>query len=269
MDLGDDGGVFEADTGAMNTQPTLLLVHGSWHTGAAWAPVQAHLASAGVHSLAPTLAGHGAGVDRAGVAHDDYVTSVLDAMASEPGPVVLVGHSFGGSVISRVARLRPERCEGLIYYSAFVPRDGERVADSLPESLISFLNDAAASTADRSIALPYDLFRGAFANTADDATATALHRLLVAEPHAPIFETLHEAGLDGLDIPSAYVHCRHDYTLPPGAFHPGQSSRLRAPALIEVDSDHEALITAPHRLASALLGAVAAIEPARGRLVVP
>src|SRR5262249_2413771 len=108
MDLGDDGGVSEPDNEAMNTQPTLLLVHGSWPTGSSWARVQAHLAPAGVRSLAPTLAGHEPGVDRAGVTHDDYVTSVLDAVASEPDPVILVGHSFGGSVISRVARLRPE-----------------------------------------------------------------------------------------------------------------------------------------------------------------
>jgi pimeloyl-ACP methyl ester carboxylesterase len=253
----------------MNTQPTLLLVHGSWHDGSSWAGVQAHLDPAGVRSLAPTLAGHESGADRARVTHDDYVASVLETLATEPGPVVLVGHSFGGSVISRVARLRPERCQGLIYYSAFVPRDGERVADSLPPAFLEFLDDAAAASPDRSLALPYDLFRQAFANTADATAAAALYPALVPEPHGPIFETLPLAGLEGHDIPSAYVHCRHDHTLPPGTFHPGQSSRLRAPALIEVDGDHEALLTAPDRLASALLDAVAAMAPRPRHAAVP
>jgi hypothetical protein len=110
---------------------------------------------------------------------------------------------------------------------------------------------------------------GAFANTAEEAAAEALYPELVPEPHGPIFETLPLAGLDGHDIPTAYVHCRHDHTLPPGTFHPGQSRRLGAPALIEVDGDHEALLTAPDRLASALLDAVAAMALPRRRAAVP
>ena len=54
--------------------------------------------------------------------------------------------------------------------------------------------------------------------------------------------------------------------MPPGTFHPGQSSRLREPALIEIEGDHESLLTAPERLADALLEALDAIDAAhRGR----
>jgi pimeloyl-ACP methyl ester carboxylesterase len=88
------------------------------------------------------------------VTHEQYVASVLRALEAEPEPVVLVGHSFGGSVISRVAELRPERCRRLVYYSAFVPRDGERVADSLPAEMLAFIDGATAASADRSTALP-------------------------------------------------------------------------------------------------------------------
>jgi pimeloyl-ACP methyl ester carboxylesterase len=244
----------------MSGQPTLLLVHGSWHGGSSWAGVQAHLASAGVRSLAPTLPGHQPGADRSRVTHDDYVASVLDALTTQPGVVVLVGHSFGGSVISRVALLQPERCQALIYYSAFVPRDGERVADSLPPGMVEFLNDSADASPDRSIALPYDRFRHAFANTADDATAEALFELLVPEPHAPIFEPLTLPSVDEPAPPAAYIHCRHDRTMPPGTFYPGQSSRLREPTMIEIDGDHETLLTAPGRLAATLLDALGAMH---------
>jgi pimeloyl-ACP methyl ester carboxylesterase len=235
--------------------PTFLLVHGSWHIGDCWSAVAAHLREAGFSVATPTLAGHGTDCDR-DVTHDDYVHSVVAALDRLPGEIVLVGHSFGGSVISRVAELRPDRCRLLVYYSAFVPLDGERVADSLPEPLLAFLEESAAATLDRSVTLPLDLFTGAFANTTDPDTAAALYERLVPEPAAPIFEPLSLPCFPELEIPSAYISCARDLALPPGSFQPGQSSRLDAPRLIEIDADHEALLTAPRRLAWALLEAV-------------
>ena len=254
------------DSPASPTLPTLVLVHGSWHDGGCWSPVQEQLAAAGVRSIAPTLPGHGLGDDRVGVGHGDYVASVADAMAGLCGPAVLVGHSFGGTVISRVAELHPEQCRGLVYYSAFVPRDGECVADSLPAQFIEFLDQAAAASSDRTIELPDQALREAFANTADENTLGRIRALLVPEPHAPIFETLALPGFPTLPIPAVYITCRDDRTMPPGTFHPGQSSRLREPELIEIEGDHESLLTAPERLADALLEALDAIDAAhRGR----
>jgi pimeloyl-ACP methyl ester carboxylesterase len=235
---------------------TLILVHGSWHTGSCWSAVQEQLADAGVDSLAPTLPGHGADDRALDVRHSDYVSAVIEALDEVAGPTVLVGHSFGGSVISRVAELRPDRCRGLIYYSAFVPRDGESVADSLPPQFIDFLNQAAAASPARAIALPEHLLREAFANTADEHALARIRCELVAEPHAPIFETLSLPSFPVLEIPAAYITCHDDRALPPGAFHPGQSDRLREPELIEIEGDHECLLTAPRRLADALTEAL-------------
>ena len=238
----------------MNGNPTFLLVHGSWHVGDCWSGVAAHLREAGFPVATPTLAGHGTDCNR-DVNHDDYVRSVIAELDQLSGEIVLVGHSFGGSVISRVAELRPERCGLLVYYSAFVPRNGERVADSLPEPLLAFIEESAASVPDRSVTLPLDLFASAFANTADAAAAAALHQRLVPEPYGPIFEPLSLPRFSALGIPSAYISCGQDLALPQGSFHPGQSSRLNAPQLIEIAADHEALFTAPRRLAWALLEA--------------
>jgi pimeloyl-ACP methyl ester carboxylesterase len=235
---------------------TLILVHGSWHTGSCWSAVREHLAEAGVDSRAPTLPGHGATERDLEVRHADYVSAVLDVLDAIATPAVLVGHSFGGSVISRVAELRPDRCRGLIYYSAFVPRDGESVADSLPPQFIEFLDQAAAAGPERAITLPDQFLREAFANTANEHTLAKIAAQLVAEPHAPIFETLSLPSFPTLEIPTAYITCRDDRALPPGTFHPGQSSRLRAPELIEIEGDHECLLTAPQRLADALIEAV-------------
>jgi pimeloyl-ACP methyl ester carboxylesterase len=248
---------------APSTCSTLLLVHGSWHDGTCWSAVQQRLAAVGVRSIAPTLPGHGPDDDRLNVSHQDYVGSVADVLDGIRESAVLVGHSLGGTVISRVAELRPEQCHGLVYCSAFVPRHGERVADSLPEHFIDFLDLAAGASADRTIELPDEILREAFANTADDETVARIRTLLVPEPHAPIFETLSLPSFPTMEIPTVYVNCRQDQTMPPGTFHPIQSSRLRDPELIEIDGDHEALLTAPEHLADALIAALDAIDTSR------
>jgi pimeloyl-ACP methyl ester carboxylesterase len=258
------------DTPAPSPASALILVHGSWHDGSSWSAVQEQLAAVGVRSIAPTLPGHRPGDDRLAVSHNDYVSAVIAELDAVRGPVVLVGHSFAGSVISRVAQLRPEDCHGLVYYCAFVPRDGERVADSLPAQFIEFLDHAAGASADRTIELPDQALREAFANTADESTVARIRALLVPEPYAPVFETLSLPGFPGLRIPAVYIACRDDRTMPPGTFHPGQSSRLPEPELIEIEGDHETLLTAPERLADALLEALDAIDAVhRGRREYP
>ena len=247
---------------ATSGAPTVILVHGSWHTGACWSPVQDQLATAGVGSIAPTLPGYGPDDDRLGVTHDDYVAAVIAVLEKAPPPAVLVGHSFGGSVISRVAELRPQQCYGLVYYSAFVPREGEQVADSLPAEFVEFLNHAARARTDRAIELPDEALRDAFANTADEDTLRKIRRLLVPEPSGPIFEALALPNFPSRRIPTVYITCRDDRTMPSGTFHPGQSSRLHQPTLIEIEGDHETLLTAPERLADALLRALDVIHGA-------
>jgi len=251
------------DTSAATEPAPMVLVHGSWHDGRCWSAVQAQLDAAGVGSVAPTLPGHGNGSDPRRVTHDDYVSCVIEQLDRMSTAAVLVGHSFGGSVISRVAELRPERCHGLVYYSAFVPRDGERVADSLPAELLDFLEHSASASPDRTVALPEALLRDAFANTADAETLKRIAAQLVPEPHAPIFEKLSLQTFAVGRIPAAYIACRDDLALPPGAFHPGQSSRLVDARVIQIEGDHESLFTASERLADALLDALNALDVAR------
>jgi pimeloyl-ACP methyl ester carboxylesterase len=240
------------------SKPTFLLVHGSWQASWSWDPVRARLHARGYRTLAPTLPGHAPGANRSAVSFADYESSVLNVLDHElESPVVLVGHSFAGAIISRIAELRPERCQALVYYSGFVPRDGESVASNLPAAMLESIRHLSARSSDGSVALPYDLFRGAFVNTADEASARALYARFAPEPCPPIFEPLALPHNHRHGIPAAFIACRQDLSLGPGVFHPGQSSRLDQPRLIEVEGDHEALLTNPAALADALLNAVA------------
>jgi len=238
--------------------PTFLLVHGSWQAGWSWQAVRDRLQACGYRTLAPTLRGHAPGDDRAAVSFADYELSVLRALDRETdGPVLLVGHSFGGAVISRIAELRPERCHSLIYNCGFVPRDGESVADNLPVHMLEAIRHLSANSADGSVALPYEVFRNGFVNAADEETARVLYERFTPEPYTPIFEPLALPRNHHHGIPVTFIACRQDQSLGPGIFHPGQSSRLERPRVIEIDGDHEALLTNPGALSDALLEALA------------
>src|SRR5262249_4372887 len=98
-----------------------VLIHGSWHAGWAWQAVIRQLEAKGYRAHAPTLPGHEPGARRVGLKHQDYVDAVVEHVKRhELCDVILVGHSFGGSVISRAAEFLANRIKGLVYVNAFV-----------------------------------------------------------------------------------------------------------------------------------------------------
>lgn len=110
---------------------TFVLVPGACHGGWWYAPLVAALESEGHFADALTLAGLGPeGLTGAGQlnldSHVDQVASALASAAETAGElVVLVGHSYGGSVITGVADRAPGQVRALVYLDAFVPDDGD------------------------------------------------------------------------------------------------------------------------------------------------
>jgi len=102
-----------------------VLVHGAWMGKSAWDPVAARLRKDGEEVIQVELPAHGddpTPADKATL--HGYVEAVVAAIG-ERKDVVLVGHSFGGVVISGVAEEIPERIGRLMYVAAYLPRDGE------------------------------------------------------------------------------------------------------------------------------------------------
>lgn len=235
---------------------TFVLIHGSWHGGWAWQAVIRHLEARGDHAYAPTLAGHGPQVQRIGITHSDCVDSVTSFIRQHDlQDVILVGHSFGGSVISRVVEDLPSRIKRLIFLDAFVLEDGQNVYDNLPQFLIELLDQLAQESPDNTTLLPWEIWRDHFIQDASEEVARTLWELLSPEPNQPNVEKLDLKAFYSLNIPKSFIYCRQDMTLSPGSFYPRMSSRLGTYKLVEMDGSHEVLFTRPAELAEKLIEA--------------
>src|SRR5688500_15997271 len=109
----------------------IILIHGSWHGAWCWYKVTPRLESAGHRVLVPDLPAHGRSwrALRGLVTLGRMTRTITDLVDDLDGPVVLVAHSRGGIVASRVAELRSRKVAKLVYLASFMLQDGERVAD--------------------------------------------------------------------------------------------------------------------------------------------
>lgn len=171
---------------------TFILVHGAFQDASGWAGVAERLTAAGHTAVAVTLPGRGDGRSAGDVTMADYVAAVQVAIQNADGPVVLVGHSFGGMVISAVAEDNPSNIASLVYVAAYLPRIGTKPGDSMQDLAMSdhhgaWKQDSFVVAPDYSTASVNPRDRGAiFANDADAATAEAITSAMVDEPLAPM-----------------------------------------------------------------------------------
>src|SRR5579863_5519840 len=109
----------------------MVLLHGSWHTGEHLEPVADRLRSKGHVVFTPTILGHGFGVDKSVdlAAQVDDMQSYI--VSEDLEDIVLVGHSYGGVLISRLAEEIPERIRRLVFWSAFVLQPGHCLMDEV------------------------------------------------------------------------------------------------------------------------------------------
>ena len=144
-----------------------VLIHGSWHDGSAWQPTLDHLRKKGHTAVAPTIAGHGKGVNKR-VNHADCVRSILEYIAGNSlKDIVLVGHSFGGTIISKVVEAIPERIRRLVFVNGFVVRDGNSLTDEIPPVFGALFAELARNSEDQTVMLPFQIWRETFINDAD------------------------------------------------------------------------------------------------------
>lgn len=124
-------GATQIELRSKNRRQTYVIVHGAWGGGWAFKEVDSILTAAGCKVYRPTLTGLGERVHLSNTNIDlqTHITDVVNLILWEDlHDIVLVGHSYGGMVITGVADRVPDRIAHLIYLDAFVPEHGESVA---------------------------------------------------------------------------------------------------------------------------------------------
>jgi len=234
---------------------TFVLVHGAWHGAWCWRDVTPLLESAGHRVLAPDLPGHGEDASPAGeMTLESYARRVRETIEESPEPVVLVGHSMGGIVVTQAAQQVPDRVARLVYVTAFLPADGQSLAD-LAHSVEggdrvqpNLVVDEATGTCVVATDALVDVFYGE-CSAEDAAYATAR---LVPESLAVVVAPVHVTADGAGRIPRVYVECLNDrgLTLP---LQRHMRSARPCDVVLELDADHSPFFSRPQELARHLL----------------
>jgi pimeloyl-ACP methyl ester carboxylesterase len=237
---------------------TFVLVHGAWHDGSCWDGVVKRLNLRGHNAFAPTMGGRGAGVATR-ITHAELCQPIVDFIVGQNVyDFVLVGHSYGGTVVSKVVEQVSDRVRRLVYVNAFVLSDGESLNDVAPPPYRQLFKDAAAASTDNTVRLPFDIWRDAFINDGDEDLVRSTYQRLWPEPYQPLMEPLSLEKFYSLAIPKSYLLGREDVALPEGeqwGWRPRFTDRLGEHRFLEVRGSHEGLLTNPDDLADSLIEA--------------
>lgn len=245
-----------SETEAVNSTPaaTVVLVHGAWHGGWCFAKTVAALEAKGVAAVAPDLPGHGA--DRGplgGLAED--AQRIREVVAATSGPVVLLGHSYGGLVITEAAS-DPQiaaRVHHLVYLCAIVTAPGQTFfsvpADhsrSLLGPLIRAGEDGVSTIVTSDVAATKAVF---FGDCSDDDVAFAIANLST-QPLGNMSSTI--SGDPLATVSATYIRCTEDCAIPievQDALIASASASARSMDTITMRASHSPFLSMPDQLA--------------------
>ena len=233
---------------------TYVLVHGAWHGGWCWHRIVARLQQASHRVMAPDLLSLGIDGTPPGLvtlrAWTDQIAALVETSKE---PVVLVGHSRGGIVLSEVAERIPERIRVLVYVTAFLLEDGRSLADSVADQPESLVPPAMIVADDHQTATLRDAaIREAFYGRCSDDDVALARSLLKPEPLAPLATPVRTTAARFGRVPRVYVECNTDRAIPHRAQRQMQSA-LPCRERVTLESDHSPFFCCPDELTAVLL----------------
>jgi pimeloyl-ACP methyl ester carboxylesterase len=230
---------------------TFVLVPGAWLSGAVWDQTRGQLLAAGHEVIAVTLPGLGGEADSpaASIGLGTHVAHVVDLLeARELRDVVLVGHSYGGAVVTGVVTRAAPRIRRLVYLAGAVLPAGMSMFDLLGPDAAAGLTAAAAAAGDPDrLPVPgqpeLDMFYGEHGLTGE--LFDRFRDNAVPHPIGTFREPLAAGAYPTDSVPRTYLHCDADGPVRLPADAPGWTIRI-------LPTGHWPMLTMPVETASAI-----------------
>jgi pimeloyl-ACP methyl ester carboxylesterase len=230
----------------MSVQPNIVLVHGAWADGSCWSAVIERLQADGYHVTAPQFPESSLAAD---------VARLRQVLHRQDGPTIVVGHSYGGQIITALGPDAPNAV-GLVYIAAFGLDEGESIGALLAQGpatpALAHLDIDAQGFA----WLPEEDFIKHFAADVDPAKARVMHAVQQALSASTLEDVMGVPAWKSL--PAWFLVATADEAIPPAAER--QFAARMGATTIEVASSHVAMVSHPDEVAQFIETAAKAVQ---------
>lgn len=232
---------------------TFVLIHGAFHGGWCWYKVVSLLEKQGHTVVAPDLPSHGRDkTPLSAITLPAYVDSVCQVLDAQREPVVLVGHSMGGGIITQVAEYRPEKIKTLVYLTAALPRNGHSMFEEAQQDTESVALANFVMAADHSYATFREVgLKEAFYGDCSEEDIALAKLLLVPQAMAPVSTPIKTSEANFGRVPRVYIECLRDRALTP-PFQKRLYTALPCQRVISMNTSHSPFFSAPGELVAHL-----------------
>ena len=237
-----------------STAKHYIFVPGSFHGAWCWYKMQPLLSQNGNTCEAIDLPGHGLDDTPLNqITLESYVDAVCKIISTYNEPVILIGHSRAGIVISEVAERMPDKIEKLVYLCAFLIPDGEpMVATALADTGSVLVSNLIFNEAEGWHFPNPDAIQKAFYNDCSEEDVALCKALLTKEPLAPLATPLHLTPEKYGSVKKVYIHTSIDNTLTYG-MQKKMVERVPVDQTFELKSGHSPFLSQPKELSKILL----------------
>ncbi len=231
----------------------MILIHGAYHGAWCWDGVLDRLSDTGIAAVSPDLPGHGR--DPGWLTDQTmpgYAGRISDLVSTASQPVTLVGHSMAGAIAAMVAEAQPDRISRIIFITAYIPEDGESIADLVATDPESHARVARVDVEGiNAICLKTGTIPDAFYNLAPDSAVRHAEDRVQLQSPAPFRHRLDLTSERYGRVPKSAIICSSDRAIS-AAHQRWMAERANCDPITEIASDHSPFFSQPDNL-SALL----------------
>jgi pimeloyl-ACP methyl ester carboxylesterase len=232
-------------------KPPIVLVHGAFENSQVWGHVTAKLQKDGYKVITVDLPGRpGNPAAPNKVSLDLYRDVVVKALGTTKQPAVVVGHSFGGIVISAAAEKAPRKIKTLVYLAAYLPKNGDSLVSMAQQDKDAKIGPHLQIQKDKGIAsIEYSARADLFANGGPEALRKAIPDQILDEPLAPLATPVKLTAARFGKVDKAYIHTALDQVISP-AYQAQMVAGTPVRAEYDLQTGHTPFLTDPDDLAT-------------------